>query len=123
VLHVLDVTGHATGEVQDLAELAVVVRRAVWLLTTDVHDPLDALLRALQGLLSGRGVLSRDLLAQQRRQVVRDRERQGEPALDGGGEQGVSTQAVRAVVHPGRLTGAEEPWDGGHLVEVGPQST
>src|SRR5699024_5724243 len=42
VLEVLDVSGHTTGEVQDLAELAVVVLRAVWVIALDVHQAVDA---------------------------------------------------------------------------------
>ena len=101
----------------------MVVLRTVRVVALDGGQTLDAVLGALQGLLSCRGIGGRDFLAQVRRQVVRDGERQGEPALHGGGQQGVSTQTVRAVVHPGGLTGAEQTVDGRHLIEVGPQAT
>src|SRR5699024_11741887 len=37
-LEVFDVTRNATAPVQDLTELAVVIRRTVWVFTTDVHQ-------------------------------------------------------------------------------------
>src|SRR5699024_7837984 len=40
-LEVFDITRNATAPVQDLTELTVVVRRTMWIITTDVHQLVD----------------------------------------------------------------------------------
>ena len=91
-------------------------------LALDVHQSLDAVAHLAQGLLHG-GVLHIERGGTEViREVIGHRVGQGEPAVNAGRKERISTQAVSAVIAPTGLTAHKKTGDAGHLVVVAPQA-